>query len=216
MNVKWITIGLIIGTAFFCLNRNGVLGRPIESGDFYGLINEKDSVEQSACLNDHSSTKPYPESGTLELTPKEKSTLIAVKPVEILGAEGAALLTNQDADPAKVIFTNEQGQVVSKVFIRAKSNTQLNLNPGSYDVWVESGLDWNGNSFIGCIKEIKAKGVMVIEPDKYSNVVLLGESAFILANRIDAKIAHLLFEEVKNKIEDEMSIRPERGREMRP
>ena len=156
------------------------------------------------CSKDAGSSKPYPESGPIELTAKEKGLSEGYAGFVASSAKdgaGAATLANQDDTPASALFIDEDGIPAAKAFARGGSWSTISLKAGAYDVWIQSGTDWRGDGFGACAKSLKAKGIVVIEPGKGSHVVLYGELAFVLANRMDPEVSKRLVEDEKRRFQ---------------
>lgn len=175
------------------------------------------------CLRDAGSTEPYPASGVLPLS-KEQEKERAVPRFASLSAKsgkGMVALSNEDEAPALALFIDEDGAPVARGFIRGGEVVKMALPAGAYDVMVHSGQDWNGRFFVGCARELKAKGIVVVEPEKASEVVMFADMAFVLSNRMDTEEASKMLDNDKKrrsgKLDSSLDAEPKRpSREERP
>ena len=212
MKGRWIA-------ALFWGLLSGLLALAIVEGlSFLGedgkLASVADGLDQGGrgCRLDAGSSAPYPESGAVELSAPEASSRATESSFASSSAPkgaGSVSFTNEDSMPVSATLVDEDGKPAAKAFLRSGGAATLPMPAGAYDVMVESGQDWTGQGFGACAKRLKAKGIAVVDPGLSSHVVLYGDLAFVLANRMDPQVG-------KRLLEDEVRRRQQRGQGKEP
>lgn len=168
---------------------------------------------QRGCHPSEGSTLPFPATGAIPLSPEEAELAKQPAGLNLPEGTGRVALANEDESPVSVLFVGEDGRPIAKAFVRGSQVATLSLPSGAYDAMYESGADWRAGGFGACARKGKVKGVVVAQPGKASQVVLFGDSMFVLGNRMELAASERIEADDKRRRDARGAVQEEVGAE---